>query len=623
MRIYTAGKPPKKRRRWLRVVLWTMLVLGVAAAAGAGALYYWVQGAVDKITTPVTPQEKGAAALLKQVTSTPGVTLASTPITMLIVGYDTRPGQSDNSSNTDTMELVRLDPARHAAAMLSIPRDWLVDIPGYGTGMVNSAWARGGAPLLIETLKNALGIVPNYYVPVNFSAFIDTVNAFGGVWLDIDHRYYSNDPTIMTVNVQPGYQKLGGWPALTYVRWRHTDNDNVYRVARQQDFMREFKREIDPLGAASNILDLVNTAEKNIRIIGATGHRMTLDQIIGYLNVLRGMPSGSIVNVRMSGYADPSNPNRVLIDQSEISQDVAQLMHPDPTLALRAALNTVGAAAVSQAANPAFDRAKTVVEVRNGNGTAGAASSAAYELTQAGWPLASSNGNADSLSYFNSVVYYGTKPGSKQAAAALAQLLQPASTKPLTASVVAALGQSRPVVADVVAVIGQTFDTIAQSSIPLAPLPADQAVPFTNDSSRDLSQWQTIRRQSRLPLMYPTRLPTGTVTGDPVVPSYPAFRLYDTGGYRALNVTYYLPNDPAKTTFDLQTITWSDPPILQGVTRTQTTHAITYSLYYDGGHLHRIAWHYHGTTFWLSNSLVDGLSNSTMWRIAIGIRPVP
>ena len=87
-------------------------------------------------------------------------------------------------------------------------------------------------------------------INVDFGGFRRAVNYIGGVYVDVDRRYFNDNSAAAsnyaTIDVQPGYQKLCGKDALDYVRYRHTDNDLV-RAARQQDFLRQVARQ----GAAS------------------------------------------------------------------------------------------------------------------------------------------------------------------------------------------------------------------------------------------------------------------------------------------------------------------------------------------------------------------------------------
>jgi hypothetical protein len=173
----------------------------------------------------------------------------------------------------------------------------------------------------------------------------------------------------------------------------------------------------------------------------------------------------------------------------------------------------------------------------------------------------------------------------------------------------------------VVLVVGSTFDTLAPEK--QQQLPPDVKSALANDRTRDVSKWRKLERSMHHGLMMPTRLPNNAVTGDPNFKSYDPFRLYKLRGKHALHVTYYETSNPAQTTFGVQVLDWESPPILQAPNQTRTANGIEYLLYFNGAKLHRVAWHWNDRTYWLSNSIVDGLSNSTMWAIATGFRRVP
>jgi LCP family protein required for cell wall assembly len=163
------------------------------------------------------------------------------PQTLLLIGSDHRAGEPFTASNTDTMLLVRLDPNSTTINMLSLPRDLRVEIPGFGTAKLNAAYSLGGPDLLLRTIKENVfpDLHVNHIIDINFGGFAKLVNAIGCVYTDVDHRYYNN--TALTdyssIDLQPGYQKLCGSDALSFVRFRHTDTD-IVRNARQQDFLR-------------------------------------------------------------------------------------------------------------------------------------------------------------------------------------------------------------------------------------------------------------------------------------------------------------------------------------------------------------------------------------------------
>ncbi len=186
---------------------------------------------------------------------------AGKPQTLLILGSDQRyiDKEQGNPARSDTIILLRLDPARGATAVMSIPRDLKVDIPtknGPVTDKINAAYSIGGPALTVKTIKQLTGLQINHVVNINFGGFKDAVDRLGCVYVDVDRRYYNDnnppngsDSDYATINVKPGYQKLCGQKALDYVRYRHFDTDLV-RAARQQDFLRQAKEQVGRLQAA-------------------------------------------------------------------------------------------------------------------------------------------------------------------------------------------------------------------------------------------------------------------------------------------------------------------------------------------------------------------------------------
>ncbi len=211
------------------------------------------------------------------------------PQTFLVLGTDRRAHSNDaldreNPPHSDTILLVRFDPAHGQTTLMSIPRDLLVTIKTkegsvYANQKINAAYTLGsrlggssqGSLLAAETIKREVfpGLKLNGIVDVNFAGFIRLVDTLGCAYVMVDHRYYnqnvgSPETDYTSINLEPGYQKLCYENALDYVRYRHTDSDFV-RVARQQDFLRDLREQIDP----SDILGQLDTVAK------AVGHAIT------------------------------------------------------------------------------------------------------------------------------------------------------------------------------------------------------------------------------------------------------------------------------------------------------------------------------------------------------------
>ena len=175
--------------------------------------------------------------------------------TILILGSDKRAGAESSKIRAARTRrcCCASTPTSNAIAVMSIPRDLKVEIPGYGTGKFNDAYSYGGPKLTLQTVKELTGLPINHVVNVDFLGFVRAVYAIGCVYVDVDRRYYHSNAGLPAseqyaeINIQPGYQQLCGKKALQYVRYRHTDTDLV-RSARQQDFLSQARQQVSAAG---------------------------------------------------------------------------------------------------------------------------------------------------------------------------------------------------------------------------------------------------------------------------------------------------------------------------------------------------------------------------------------
>jgi LCP family protein required for cell wall assembly len=206
------------------------------------------------------------------------------PQTFLVLGSDRRSGSKNSEErnatpHSDTILLVRFDPEHGQTSVMSIPRDLMVNIKTrkgalYTNEKINAAYTIGskeggtnaGTVLAAETIKREVfpELELNGIVDVNFAGFIKVVDTLGCAYVNVDHHYYnlnvgSTETDYTSINLEPGYQKLCYENALDYVRYRHTDSDFV-RVARQQDFLRDLRQQINP----ANELGQIETVAKAV-----------------------------------------------------------------------------------------------------------------------------------------------------------------------------------------------------------------------------------------------------------------------------------------------------------------------------------------------------------------------
>jgi LCP family protein required for cell wall assembly len=171
--------------------------------------------------------------------------VAGQAITVLLLGIDRRPGES-GPARADAIVVARADPERRRVALLSLPRDLIVNIPGYGRARINAATVHGelnpqlggGVALARETVGALLGIPIDYVVYVDFGGFVGAIDAIGGVDLTVEKELYDPAyPTMdygsMVAHFLPGTHHMDGATALIYSRMRHMDSD-YERIKRQQ-----------------------------------------------------------------------------------------------------------------------------------------------------------------------------------------------------------------------------------------------------------------------------------------------------------------------------------------------------------------------------------------------------
>jgi LCP family protein required for cell wall assembly len=223
---------------WKKLLLGAFLLVFAAASATAVAAFREIDKVVDAL------DGSRDLELGQQLAQTdPGK-----PQTILLLGSDKRPddatdGGAGTGARSDTIILVRLDPEEGATAMMSLPRDLKVEIPGVGIDKINAAYSAGGPKLTLRTVKRLTGLSINHVINVDFQGFQKAIDAIGCIYTDVDRRYYNDTAEFAYINIPAGYQQMCGDKALQYARFRHEDSDLV-RGIRQQDLLRDAKQQV-------------------------------------------------------------------------------------------------------------------------------------------------------------------------------------------------------------------------------------------------------------------------------------------------------------------------------------------------------------------------------------------
>lgn len=189
-------------------------------------------------------------------------------VSVLIMGVDSSDKRANaESSRTDTLMVATLNKDDHSVKLLSIPRDSYVYIPDVQReDKINHAHAYGGTKATIDTVENLLDIPIDYYVKVNFEAFIEVVEAVDGITVDVPYEFkeQNSKDKANAIHLMPGVQTLDGEEALALARTRKLDND-IQRGKRQQEIIKAIVKK-----AVS-----VNSILKYDNIIEAIGGNMT------------------------------------------------------------------------------------------------------------------------------------------------------------------------------------------------------------------------------------------------------------------------------------------------------------------------------------------------------------
>ena len=230
-----------------------LVVLAILAIAFCMAVRAWVTlPTIPNLPSGTVTGEDGGmtfdGAELPNVAKsgrTPGI------YTFLLVGQDTGGG-----GNTDTMMLITFDSTNKEIHGMSLPRDTMVNVStsskrlnavyNYNKGSDPDTQVEKGITALKREVGKLTGIIPDFYVTVQWEAVGELVDAIGGVWFEVPFDMDYDDPAQdLHIHLKAGYQELNGEDAMGLIRWRHNNDYSVQyptgdlgRVETQQAFLK-------------------------------------------------------------------------------------------------------------------------------------------------------------------------------------------------------------------------------------------------------------------------------------------------------------------------------------------------------------------------------------------------
>jgi polyisoprenyl-teichoic acid--peptidoglycan teichoic acid transferase len=222
-------------------------------------------------------------------------------INVLLLGIDQRDRDRAAAipTRTDTMIIVSIDPVAKGVAIISLPRDMWVSIPGLGQQRINEAYTYGelrrlpggGPGLLRRTIEQNFGFSVSHYASVNFPGFEEIVDTLGGIAIDVprpvkDDAYPTANFGVERVYFAPGPQLMDGATALKYARSRHADND-LARNARQQQVLLAIRDRALGAEALARLPTLVDIGSRTVRTDFSPGELLSLGKLASEIGAER------------------------------------------------------------------------------------------------------------------------------------------------------------------------------------------------------------------------------------------------------------------------------------------------------------------------------------------------
>lgn len=268
-------RTPGKAGRTAAIAVCVVLVLAFAAVAGYLAWEKPVDraggGLVDPTAESVPPKASEAPDAEPSVEPTQDpnegapASLNENMYTFLVVGLD------QVSNSTDTIMVGRIDTDTHKIDVVSIPRDTMVNV-SWGTKRVNTYYSSdlvsggNGIDGLMKGIRDLVGFDIDCYAVVDLEAFVELVDAIGGVDYDVPIDMYYYDPSQgLNISIPAGMQHLDGETAVKVVRFRSGyPTADIGRIGTQQDFLMSVASQMLTLGNIPNLPTFIDIFEKYV-----------------------------------------------------------------------------------------------------------------------------------------------------------------------------------------------------------------------------------------------------------------------------------------------------------------------------------------------------------------------
>ncbi|MGM9929681.1 MAG: LCP family protein [Bacillus sp. (in: firmicutes)] len=281
---YIVTKKKKNKKKRLLWVVTPMLVLLFAVGGYAASLYFKAQDVANQ----------SYEALGDELAETTELTNTS----ILFIGVDDSESRNyQDATRSDALILATFNKEDKSVKLLSIPRDSYVYIPeNEEYTKINHAYATGGAASTVETVENLLDIPVDYYVRMNFYAFIDVINELDGIEVDVPYEMYEKDSNDQhnAIHLEEGLQTLNGEEALAFARTRKSDND-IERGKRQQQVIEAVIEKVTSASSFSKYTSIMEAIGNNMKT------NLTFSHMKSFVAFAVKNPEMSIESIQLQG----------------------------------------------------------------------------------------------------------------------------------------------------------------------------------------------------------------------------------------------------------------------------------------------------------------------------------
>ena len=302
---YKKQKKKKRRRRILFGLFMLSLLLLASSLGYASFLMHKAESVINK------------SYELFRYDNTKRLDPKKDNFSVLFIGIDdSRSRNFKKDTRSDALILATFNAKDESVKMVSIPRDSYVYIPCEDKyDKITHAHAYGGVKCTVESIENLFDIHIDYYVKMNFYAFMDVVDALGGIEVEVpyDIKEKDSEDHRNAIVLKKGVQKLNGEEALALARTRKKDND-IERGKRQQEILKAILKKASQASSITKYDDVIEAVGSNMKT------NFTFDQIKSLVYYVISNKNLSIESLHLTGTDHNDGVYYYMLDEQSVQE---------------------------------------------------------------------------------------------------------------------------------------------------------------------------------------------------------------------------------------------------------------------------------------------------------------